>query len=272
MVEDKFQRSNEWSEGTWSSADVSQGKRPQQEQILDDKSFMNDQLKADILRRAAELSDEEDDEDNDGQKPAAFSDVDQDGELDADGALPGPVKVLAGDEDSSDDDSEDAVKETTPQDPETILELAYIRSPKVFDRDADTRRSKARADLKAQTGWADEQIEGWRVMLERNPKKDKILQKHEFTGNRPLEGASGSGSGSQDISSNASRGRGRGRGGFRGRGRGGRGGTSGGGEGSNPEARERAWKDKNKARHANHNRKRGHDKKLARGGGGFQPS
>jgi activating signal cointegrator complex subunit 2 len=35
---------------------------------------------------------------------------------------------------------------------ETILELAYIENPKLFDRDANTRRSKARADLRLRTG------------------------------------------------------------------------------------------------------------------------
>ena len=73
-----------------------------------------------------------------------------------------------------------------PKGPETILELAYLQDPKLFNRDGETRRSKARADLKAQTGiymvftllyipshctcagWTDEQIEGWRIMLERN--------------------------------------------------------------------------------------------------------
>lgn len=54
----------------------------------------------------------------------------------------------------------------TPRNPETILELAYISDPKQFDREA--RRSKARADLKAQTAMTDEQIEGWRIMLERD--------------------------------------------------------------------------------------------------------
>jgi activating signal cointegrator complex subunit 2 len=65
-----------------------------------------------------------------------------------------------------------------------VLELAYIENPKLFDRDSGTRRSKARADLKAKTGmlkasltdaylhyspgWGDEQIEGWKIMLERN--------------------------------------------------------------------------------------------------------
>ena len=86
-----------------------------------------------------------------------------------------------------DDDDEDEVE--APKGPEIICELAYIRDPKLFDRDAQTRRSKARAELKTQTGiylsknphslgiltinffyigWSDEQIEGWRIMLERN--------------------------------------------------------------------------------------------------------
>ena len=137
--------------------------------------------------------------------------------------------------------------------------------------------------LREQTGWTDEQIEGWKIMLERNvclpplfgshsclqlcaalqPHKDRILAKHEFTGNQPLPSSS-----SRESHGGDQRGRGRGRGGRgrggggRGSGRGGHGGGSGGGQGD--AARDRAWKDKNKASRANHNRKRGHDKKMAR--------
>lgn len=55
-------------------------------------------------------------------------------------------------------------------DPEiqTKLELAYLADPTVFDRDATTRRSGARAKLKERTGMDDAQLEGWRIMLERN--------------------------------------------------------------------------------------------------------
>jgi hypothetical protein len=81
---------------------------------------------------------------------------------------------------------DDAQQSKTPATPEKVLELAYIRDPKLFDRDAQTRRSKGRDELKRQTGtyyryalsvvaviehilgWGDEQIEGWRIMLERN--------------------------------------------------------------------------------------------------------
>ena len=51
---------------------------------------------------------------------------------------------------------------------EKILIRTYLGSPGVFGRTADTRRSKARVELRDQTGWADEQIEGWATMLERN--------------------------------------------------------------------------------------------------------
>ncbi|KIJ36747.1 hypothetical protein M422DRAFT_50886 [Sphaerobolus stellatus SS14] len=94
-------------------------------------------------------------------------------------------------------------------------------------------------------------------------KKEKILSKHEFAGNKahPIgenDNAESGPSGSRGD------GRGRGRGGGGGGG-GGRGGGRGGG-GSGDAARDRSWKDKNKARQANQNRKRGHDKKMARAG------
>ena len=81
--------------------------------------------------------------------------------------------------------------------------------------------------------------------------KERMLQKHAFSGNEK----------GLEVPSGVSRGRGRGRP-HGGRGRGGRGGA---GEDS---AGERAWKDKNKASRGNHNRKRGHDKKMARAGPG----
>jgi activating signal cointegrator complex subunit 2 len=91
------------------------------------------------------------------------------------------------------------------------------------------------------------------------PQKDKILQKHEFSGNQPsTEPIASSSSGARGSAN-----RGRASGGRGGRGRGGGRGGAGG-----DTARDRAWKDKNKASRANHNRKRGHDKKMARAGAG----
>lgn len=82
--------------------------------------------------------------------------------------------------------------------------------------------------------------------------------KHEFSGNRPIAVETLPSTGGE-----SSRGRGRGRG--RGNAAGGDGppgrGRGGGGGGDH------ARKDKNKAQIGNHGRKRGHDKKMARGGG-----
>ncbi|THU91522.1 hypothetical protein K435DRAFT_673953 [Dendrothele bispora CBS 962.96] len=225
------------------------GKKAEDEKTLfRDRAFI-EQMKTDILRRAEQISEDENEDGSEGGKQDTFA-FEDDVELD------GHVKVAGDGEQSEDEDGEDDAQEGKSVTPETILELAYIRDQKLFDRDANTRRSKGRAELKAQTGWSNEQIEGWKIMLERNPKKEQILQKHEFSGNKrgPVQ--------SDQPTPGSSRGRGgrdsRGSRGSRGRGR--------GGGGSN-DARDRAWKDKNKASRANHNRKSGHDKKMARVGG-----
>jgi activating signal cointegrator complex subunit 2 len=99
-------------------------------------------MKAEILRRAEEMSENEEEDEEETL------------EVDFDAAI--NVKV-AGDGESTDeeemgDEAEGSKSsEATPKNPETILELAYIRDPKLFDRDANTRRSKARQDLKAET-------------------------------------------------------------------------------------------------------------------------
>ncbi|KAG5724928.1 CUE domain-containing protein 3 [Termitomyces sp. T112] len=239
--------------------------------VLRDRSFI-EQMKADILRRAEAISDEEEEEVFPSSKPRgadyAFDEEEDTG--------PSGIKVAGDGEESNDsetdnDDVQDVERPPKSLDAETILELAYIKDPKLFDRDAQTRRSKARADLKMQTNWTDEQIEGWRIMLDKNPRKDRILQKHEFAGNHhetPLVTiASSSGGPLGGVRGRGGGGGGKGRSGTGSRG--GRGGSTGGGADS---ARERAWKDKNKASRANHNRKKGHDKKMARAGAGTPPS
>ncbi|KAF9494967.1 hypothetical protein BDN71DRAFT_1392350 [Pleurotus eryngii] len=264
---------------------VRKGKVIVDEDILARDHTFDEKMKADILRlaEAIALQDEEQEEEEilapnanaKGKgKLTSTRTVTLAYEDELDEAVHGVVDGEAeSDTDDENDDEESDGEEGggVPRAPETILELAYIDNPKVFDRDSGTRRSKERAALKAQTGWDDNQIEGWRVMLERNPKKAQILQKHEFAGNKPIANASashihqgegaggGRGRGGRSDGRGGHGGRG-GRGGGRGRGRGG---ESGGG-GS---AGERAWKDKNKASQANHNRKRGHDKKMARVGG-----
>ncbi|KAF8484126.1 hypothetical protein F5888DRAFT_1627023 [Russula emetica] len=221
--------------------------------VLRDRSFM-EQMKTDILRRVEAPSDSENEEVNifGGKvREVAFDDDLED---------VSSVRVAGDGEESSEDESEDERDEEHEPNPQTIVELAYIANPKVFERDAATRRSKERAALRAQTGWVDEQIEGFRIMLDRDPKmKEKMLARHEFSGNKSLlPGLSLRGQN-----------RGRGRGPSRGRGATAGPGTGGGGSGSGDggDAQNQAWKNKNKARQGNHDRKRGHDRKMGKAGG-----
>lgn len=99
------------------------------------------------------------------------------------------------------------------------------------------------------------------------PKKERILQKHEFSGNRNviIPTASNTGNESGSGQRGGARGRGRGRGNRgRGRGRGDGGGGGSGGEKKEDIARERALKEKHKSSY----RKRGHDKKMGKAGAG----
>ncbi|KAL0247525.1 hypothetical protein I308_103593 [Cryptococcus tetragattii IND107] len=59
-----------------------------------------------------------------------------------------------------------------------ILRTLYLDDPGLFDRDGVTRRSDGRKKMREMLGWDDGQIEGWRVMLERDPQKDAILEAH----------------------------------------------------------------------------------------------
>ncbi|KAH7910110.1 hypothetical protein BJ138DRAFT_1153612 [Hygrophoropsis aurantiaca] len=271
-IHEPITRENVFDDVAMDMAGLHLGKKRQNEAtFLKDRSYI-EQMKADILRRAEAMSDDEEDEaGNSAGGLRANADADDDTDFDA----ITQVKVVGDGEESDEEQQEgdgDGDDEEKP-DLQTVLELAYIQNANVFDRDA--RKGKARADLKTQTGWSDEQLEGWRIMLDRNPKKDRILQKHEFSGNKPMQsmsGPSGSNSSPQDGNRDGGNGpRGRGGGRARGRGRGGArgGGGGGGGDSGNRdgEAKDRAWKDKNKASRGNHNRKRGHDKKMRAAGG-----
>ncbi|KAM7217506.1 putative cue domain containing protein [Rhypophila decipiens] len=168
---------------------------------------------------------------------------------------------------------EDVVTEGT----EAKLYQAYMATPKLFGRDNATRGGIDRVRLRHETGMTDEAIEGWAIMLGRDSKKRKRLQaRYGDWAGKQTELASTSWKaksdeeeedGDQDdsekpagSSGDNTRGRGRGRGGA-GRGRGGRPGAPPGSE------LEKRRKEANKASRANHNRRDGHAKKMARGGG-----
>ncbi|KAM7203134.1 putative cue domain containing protein [Naviculisporaceae sp. PSN 640] len=150
---------------------------------------------------------------------------------------------------------------------EAKLYEAYSATPKLFDRDNAVRRGIERVRLRHETGMTDEAIEGWALMLERNPGQKKRLQARygDWTGRQTEIASTAWRAGIDDGDDDEEEGRGSsrgGRGGGRGRGRG-RGGGSGGPPGSELEKRR---KEANKASRANHNRREGHAKKMARGG------
>lgn len=164
---------------------------------------------------------------------------------------------------------------------EEALYRAFHIDAKVFDRDATTRRGPARGKLRDETGMTDEAIEGWGLMLARNPQQKRRLEaKFAFAGQQSqLErtswqaNATGSGAEDSDLGGGDSHrgGRGGARGGGRGRGRGGGGGGRGGGNVAGPTGEKstesaRKNKESNKGSRANHNRRNARAKKMARGG------
>lgn len=165
----------------------------------------------------------------------------------------------------------------------------YKSNPGLFARDAATRRSQPRAALKGETRMTDEAIEGWAVMLTRDPKRlAKLESKLSLSAGDPSgtlnqpdlpstsyrkPGLDADDSADDDAQGGPSfrggRGRGRGGGGSgggRGGGRGrGRGGGGRGGEQNTGASRQK--KEENKASRANHSRRQQRAKKIARGGG-----
>ncbi|KAL2816800.1 hypothetical protein BDW59DRAFT_153074 [Aspergillus cavernicola] len=177
---------------------------------------------------------------------------------------------------------------------------AYKSNPASFSRDSATRRSQPRASLLRETGLTNEAIEGWAVMLPRDPKRlSRLEDKLAISAGGGSSSASGVGLSQPNLPSTSyrrtralgvdgesesgtegeishyqggsSRGRGLGRGGPNGRGRGSgrgrRGGTGGGASGDQNPTVSRQKKEENKASRANHNRRQQRAKKVARAGG-----
>ncbi|CAD0082503.1 unnamed protein product [Aureobasidium vineae] len=154
---------------------------------------------------------------------------------------------------------------------EEALFRAWRMDRGVFERTSDVRRSSARAALKSETGMQDEAIEGWAIMLSRDPRRLKRLEARysAFSGAQPeLERTAYRESEATEDSDNGAGGRG-GRGGGRGRGRGGRGRGRGGRGGGNPagppsESNTQAARQRKEARGSN--RREGRARKMARAG------
>ncbi|GAV53341.1 hypothetical protein ZYGR_0AI06250 [Zygosaccharomyces rouxii] len=128
----------------------------------------------------------------------------------------------------------------------------------LFER--SKRGTKVRKEMRKETNWADEQIEGWARILERSPQRARILEeKFMFRGNVKTGKTSyvknkdnGNESGSSTPRSRASPSSNNSN-------------NNNNNNNKNPRL-QRARDEKKKAAKANHNRKRGHDKKLQRAG------
>lgn len=159
---------------------------------------------------------------------------------------------------------------------EEALFMAYRTSQTVFKRDAATRRGAARKALRSEIGMTDEAIEGWAVMVSREPGRLRTLEAKyaAFAGQqRELSSSKWKAENETEESDGGESERPRGRASLRGRARNGRergrgrGGTNVAGRSEDKAtqiARDR--KEANKGSRANHNRRDQRAKKMARGG------
>ena len=157
---------------------------------------------------------------------------------------------------------------------EEALFSAWRTSPDVFNRDANTRRGKARAALRSETAMTDEAIEGWAIVIGRDPRRLKRLEaKFPMFGGAQRELAptayrgSPGGSAAEDSEGTERKsqgGRG-GRGGLKGRGKGRGGGDVAGPADDRNTQIARHRKDAQKGSRANHNRRDQRVRKMAGG-------
>ena len=162
----------------------------------------------------------------------------------------------------------------TQEENDVALFTAYKASPELFGRTFNIRRGQARQALKAETGMTDEAIEGWAVMLQRDPKRLQRLEAQlgSFDGKQSVLARTSfrdSPAGTETEDSDAPRGtRGglRGRGPGRGRGGPGRAGNVAGSSSDPSTTNAQRRKEANKGSRANHNRRDQRARKMARGG------
>ncbi|KAG8529374.1 uncharacterized protein KY384_006010 [Bacidia gigantensis] len=87
------------------------------------------------------------------------------------------VADVGGTIDTTFTDSDADIRQETNQ---AVLFKAYKTHPTAFKRDQETRRSKTRLAMKTETGMTDEAIEGWAIMMSRDPKQLQRLERmHE---------------------------------------------------------------------------------------------
>ncbi|KAN0071830.1 hypothetical protein V8E54_010426 [Elaphomyces granulatus] len=189
------------------------------------------------------------------------------------------------------------IRAVTSDEAQVTLFRLFKSNPGLFARDSATRRSQPRLALKRETGMTDEAIEGWAVMLARDPKRESRLERNLalVAGGTPSGGTisqrdflstayrkpnstseeatedSGEASDAPAVRSGGNEGGNNGRGRGRGRGRGNRGRGDrnvAGVSGDRETAIARQRKDASKASRANHNRR---DRRAKKIGAGMMP-
>ncbi|KAI8144196.1 hypothetical protein BJV82DRAFT_608644 [Fennellomyces sp. T-0311] len=195
--------------------------------MLDDKSFIQSE-KENVLKRIYDMYEDEYDDQYD-----AFNEVS------------GPVDLSAVENEEAADVVMKKNKSTDNVEAEGDLIHAYVEHRDWFNR--TSRKSKERHVLEQKTGMSAEQIEGWAIMMDRNPRRQRVLDKYMlFDGTQGAVEAKtdkkGKGPQQQQQQQQQQK------------------------SGPEKEQRQRAYKDKNKARFGNHNRKKGHDKKMVKAG------
>lgn len=156
---------------------------------------------------------------------------------------------------------------------EEALYRAYLADSAVFGREAATRRGEGRRRLREETGMTDEAVEGWGVMMGREPGMRSRLEKRygEWKGAQTQTEVVSTAWRAGEEDSEGGESSGPSRGGGRGRGRRGRGGGRGRGNVAGPTGDKdteaaRRKKEASKGSRANHNRRDQRARKMARGG------
>lgn len=134
-------------------------------------------LKAAILARAEAADDDEGEEEwNPFAELHRTVGVEDELNLDYDGRERSSAPHRAANDDDDGEDEEGADDAAAARMRERMLLRHYVQfGSGSFASNVATRRSESRQRLKEQTGWSDDLIESWGVMLERNPKKDRLL-------------------------------------------------------------------------------------------------
>ncbi|OXB36541.1 hypothetical protein LQV05_004834 [Cryptococcus neoformans] len=184
----KFERRNIF---TAEDLDVSRLRLKDDESALPELQSTIPQHIRDSIQRLISLQASEEEERRQALADSNLLLSDDESDMEDSGEIPLQVRVSGGDtEDTAPVDSDGEAVKVSRRNQQNqsnrmpdkeryeILRTLYLDDPGLFDRDGVTRRSDERKKMREMLGWDDGQIEGWRVMLERDPQKDVILEAH----------------------------------------------------------------------------------------------